>query len=148
METRKTCSKCRELKTVSEFHRHNLNRDGLQPACKVCQNKAASAWASRNRKKANAITKAWVAANPDRAKQTRRRSRVKKKYGLTLEEYEALMTNAKCAICEDKVPKPQLDHCHSSGEVRGVLCSGCNLGLGHFRDRPELLRKAAKYLEK
>ncbi|MGA4543566.1 endonuclease VII domain-containing protein [Uniformispora flossi] len=51
-----------------------------------------------------------------------------------------------CPICLR--PRPEhVDHDHSSGEVRGVLCFNCNSGLGQFKDRPDLLRRAAAYLE-
>ncbi|NDE15098.1 hypothetical protein EBZ80_09235 [bacterium] len=53
-----------------------------------------------------------------------------------------------CIICGEKQNKQlAIDHDHKTGKVRGALCSRCNLGLGHFRDDPELLRFAALYLE-
>jgi hypothetical protein len=55
--------------------------------------------------------------------------------------------NGKCAICSIELDKPVLDHDHTTGYVRAVLCEHCNKGLGHMRDNPELLRLAAAYLE-
>jgi hypothetical protein len=55
-----------------------------------------------------------------------------------------------CAICGLKcVTKPRLsvDHCHSTGRIRGLLCGVCNTGFGMFKNSPELLRKAALYAE-
>lgn len=53
-----------------------------------------------------------------------------------------------CIICgESQKLQLAIDHDHRTGRVRGALCSRCNLGLGHFRDSPELLRLAALYLE-
>ena len=53
-----------------------------------------------------------------------------------------------CIICGDTQDQQlAIDHDHRTGAVRGALCSRCNLGLGHFRDEPELLRLAALYLE-
>jgi hypothetical protein len=53
-----------------------------------------------------------------------------------------------CIVCGDAQDKQlAIDHDHRTGSVRGALCNRCNLGLGHFRDDPELLRLAALYLE-
>jgi hypothetical protein len=53
-----------------------------------------------------------------------------------------------CAICGDAPPDhPTLDHDHRTGGYRGVLCNGCNAGLGFFCDSPELLQKAIQYLQ-
>lgn len=79
------------------------------------------------------------------------RSRRHEAYGLTKEELDLLLAqHAVCAICrsEDWGSKgPQVDHCHTTGKVRGILCINCNNGLGRFGDDPERLRRAAAYLE-
>lgn len=76
--------------------------------------------------------------------------RLKKKYNLTPEEYENKVKSQdnKCAICQ-KVPTKKLvvDHCHSTGEIRGLLCNKCNMGLGHFLDSSETLESALRYLQ-
>ncbi|GAU66220.1 endonuclease [Streptomyces sp. NBRC 110611] len=51
-----------------------------------------------------------------------------------------------CVICLDAEPV-HVDHDHETGKVRGVLCFSCNAALGQFKDRPDVLRRAAKYLE-
>jgi len=74
-------------------------------------------------------------------------------YGITdsdLARMVAAQSN-KCAVCEDHFTdsrKRHVDHCHSTGVVRGLLCSLCNVGIGHFRDKPELLLKAVAYLKR
>ena len=78
--------------------------------------------------------------------------RVKTEYGLTLEQVEAIKhkQDNRCAICNDEFEsthKTQIDHCHDTGKVRGLLCITCNWLLGKSRDNPDLLRSAAKYLE-
>jgi len=73
--------------------------------------------------------------------------RIKAEYGGTIEEYEATMRDASCAICGSN-KKLVLDHCHNKGHVRGVLCSHCNSMLGFARDDENNLRAAIDYLER
>lgn len=73
-----------------------------------------------------------------------------KLYGITQKEYDdfILKQNGKCAICKvslDMGKRTCIDHCHNSKKVRGILCWSCNVGLGHFKDSPELLKQAAFY---
>lgn len=69
------------------------------------------------------------------------------KYGLTDAEYSHLLVeqDGLCAICYEE-PATHVDHDHVTGEVRGILCRSCNLGIGHLRDDVELLRAAIEYL--
>jgi hypothetical protein len=72
--------------------------------------------------------------------------------GIGVPQYEAASAalDGKCAICEQACPtgnRLAVDHDHGTGAYRGLLCMRCNIGLGKFRDRPDLLRKAADYLE-
>lgn len=66
-------------------------------------------------------------------------------HGLTWEQADEFKQNASCAICGN-TENLHVDHCHTFGHVRGVLCRSCNLGIGHFRDKPELLTRASEYL--
>ena len=80
----------------------------------------------------------------------RRRHRYLSRYGITLEDYEAMVLGQEgmCGICGESGGKDlYVDHDHSTRKVRGLLCHSCNVGLGHFRDRTELLRAAIDYLE-
>ena len=75
-----------------------------------------------------------------------------RKYGVTLAEYETMLAdqNGVCAICEttnDTVRPLAVDHDHTTGKVRGLLCDRCNPGIGYFRDKIDVLRKAITYLE-
>lgn len=54
----------------------------------------------------------------------------------------------RCEICNLKIKSLCLDHCHKTGQLRGFLCNNCNTGLGSFKDSPELMIKAIKYLKK
>ena len=77
-----------------------------------------------------------------------------RKYGMTSIEVENMVEKQqhRCFICErkfnskDKLTKPNVDHCHKSGKIRGILCGKCNMALGLFRDNPLVLQRAAKYL--
>jgi Recombination endonuclease VII len=82
-----------------------------------------------------------------------RRSSLKKKYGISWDNYVKLKANQGdcCAICKQTIGKNNkihVDHSHTTGLVRGLLCSGCNIGLGHFKENIESLKSAALYLEK
>lgn len=77
--------------------------------------------------------------------------RIFDKYGLTKEQYLNLLENQnyKCKICKNTelyYDKLIVDHDHNTGKVRGLLCSGCNKGLGLFKDNPEFLVRAADYI--
>ncbi len=88
---------------------------------------------------------------------------IKKSYGLTEEAFEAMRVEQdnKCKVCSVEFLEPDytkatsgiqpgtpvVDHCHDQSHVRGLLCSSCNVGLGHFRDSQELLDSAKSYLE-
>ena len=92
-------------------------------------------------------------------KKATRASKLRKRFGISIPQYETLLAQQKdtCAICggiETKIHKVTgevcrlvVDHDHSSGMVRGLLCSACNLGLGNFKDSIINLLGAIKYLE-
>jgi hypothetical protein len=115
----------------------------------------------------------WYYANPEKVREIKERDReyrkdyynsparkeryrflaLKRTFGISKEEYTALLAeqNGRCAICgggETSVRSKHLavDHCHTSGVIRGLLCSTCNAGLGCFKDRPDLLSGAIHYL--
>ena len=84
---------------------------------------------------------------------------LKSKYGLSKEQYLALLEaqNFRCKICgatgghtmrkTGKSTAPQVDHCHRTGRVRGLLCGPCNRILGFADDNPTILLKAIQYLK-
>lgn len=77
------------------------------------------------------------------------------RYGVAPGEVDAQRQaqSGRCAICSAVLRRAggrrgeAVDHCHETGVVRGLLCGGCNRGLGHFGDDPEVLRRAAQYAE-
>ena len=75
-----------------------------------------------------------------------------RRYNISVAVYEAMMEGVgrKCMICsrhEEDIDTLCIDHCHDTGKIRGCICKICNWGLQNFQDDPELLRKAARYLE-
>lgn len=63
-------------------------------------------------------------------------------------DYEFIKQEGKCLLCGVEFWNlPDVDHDHESMHYRGLLCKLCNKGLGLFRDDPELLRRAAEYIE-
>jgi hypothetical protein len=86
-----------------------------------------------------------------------RSSRLLKKYGITIDQYEAMLQQqgGRCAICGTSEPGVtvgghltifRVDHCHTTGAVRGLLCNRCNSGLGHLGDDPARVEAALRYL--
>lgn len=76
------------------------------------------------------------------------RRRLKHEYGLSEEDYNNLhvQQNNQCKICGITPKKLVVDHCHTTGRVRGLLCHNCNTGLGQFKDNTQFLQLAIKYL--
>jgi len=93
--------------------------------------------------------KKYIKNNPNKHRQYQFKSR----YGIDYKEWERLneLQNGKCKICgivgNDTKRYLMLDHCHTTGKVRGLLCNKCNLALGHFKDSIEIMKKAILYLE-
>lgn len=117
--------------------------------------KSHKKWVSKNRIKVNSDMKTYRKEHPERDKEIQRKSRIKRLYGISPEEYQSLIKKQKglCAICGLPLPAfeenglPPIDHRHSDNKVRGVVHGKCNRGIGMFDDNPSLLRKAAEYLE-
>jgi hypothetical protein len=95
--------------------------------------------------------KNWKDRNADKVKEIVRFSTIKGKYGLSKSEWDALFESQgrACAICAktDPIGHWSTDHCHTSGKVRGILCSNCNAGIGQLSDDVDRLKAAIKYLE-
>ena len=141
--------------TVETYHRQDIKVKAKAKA-KYWENieeSRARIRAARNKhkEKSNMDFKAWASKNKHKI----RCNRMLRKYGITNEDYHAMLEQQKnvCAICNNPQYNGKdrflcVDHCHSTGKVRQLLCIKCNTGLGQFLDNPELLKEAAKYLEK
>lgn len=84
--------------------------------------------------------------------ETNRKHTLKRLYGITLEEYDSMLEEQEgcCAICKTlpNERKLHVDHCHTTGKVRQLLCSGCNTAIGALKEDPEIIRAAAAYVER
>ncbi len=133
----KTCTGCLNTKPVGEFWVSRKARDGRQYHCKECQ-----------RQERGESVKRWRQKHPERYRSLSLRS----KYGLDVNAV-AIMESEQlglCLVCRRPFGPERrsvVDHRHADGQVRGLLCKTCNLGLGHFGDDPATLRAAAAYLE-
>lgn len=154
LPSEKLCKCCETLKPASEWYRNARTKDGLSSQCKKCnyaherrRSKDPEARAEKLQR-----TKNWQANNKVKLARSRRWSNIKAKFGLSKEQYLTLLAkqDGRCAICSTDSPLGWgvfvVDHCHSSGKVRGLLCSNCNTGLGLFKDSVEALTKAITYL--
>lgn len=113
--------------------------------------KAPKAYYERNKEKIQARHAEYRKSFPSAIKG----SSIYSKYGMSQDDYDNLkaIQNNKCALCgdepEDKIRKSLVvDHCHKNKKVRGLLCNKCNVALGLFRDRIDVLKNAIEYLQK
>jgi hypothetical protein len=99
----------------------------------------------KNKAHINEYLRGWRKRNPHRI----RNSNLKGTYGLTLESFAELSSkqNHRCALCGIK-KRLDVDHCHKTKRIRGLLCGLCNRALGVLGDNEEGLLKAIKYLRK
>jgi hypothetical protein len=131
----KVCRHCSELKQLEDYPKNKEMRDGRSSYCKPCASYRAKVWKQNNQYRA-------------------KEQELQNKYGISLADYKAIYKEQKgrCKICgveEENVPRKKLfvDHNHTTGVVRGLLCHHCNAGLGHFMDNQTLLLNAADYLK-
>jgi hypothetical protein len=95
----------------------------------------------------------WKKKNKERYKVWQRNWHIKKKYGITREQFDDMLRRQgfACAICGSGHTGSKndwhIDHCHATGKIRGLLCNGCNTGLGGFRDNAKIMKSAIKYLK-
>ena len=162
----KKCKHCGIEKVLDDFYTDRKARDGRRPECKACN---LAKRAEKYRENANAYidrVKRWQEENPERYKQRQReyrqsgkkkvsdrKSYLKRTYGMTIEQFDAMLAaqDGVCAICRQPRPEERtlhVDHDHATGAVRGLLCFKCNNALGDFDDSLALFEAAASYLDR
>jgi hypothetical protein len=124
----KRCPDCGESKPLEAFPRNKNSRDGRHPYCKPCHN--ARGHETRQRLYGGG-----------------RHYHLKRRYGIGAAEVEEMIAKqgGVCAICRERKAE-HVDHDHVTGKVRGILCFGCNGGLGQFQDNTDWLARAIEYV--
>lgn len=163
-ETKKVCNKCGEKKSLDDFSPHKEGKYGRYGHCKACQNVIAR---QRREEKARREGRPYLPRGlseeerQERAARSKRSAHLKWRFGITLDEYEAMLEvqDYRCAICrrhqDDFANRFAVDHDHSCcpgktscGKcVRSLLCLPCNAGLGSFHDDLAMLDAAKAYLK-
>ena len=130
----KKCSKCKQDKELSEFTKNKNGKLGVHHYCKVCN--------YEQKKNTYDYSKS-------------RNKRILSSYKIDISTVEAMYIsqNKRCKICNKEYSTVSkhgglyIDHCHATGEVRGLLCSSCNNLLGQCKDDINILKNAIKYLQ-
>lgn len=147
------CGGCDRELPIEDFGVRGRGKKAGEPysQCMVC------------RKVAWETVKARIAENRPPPCKRGRNKKLQKKYGITLKQYQEMLAKqgGACAICgstttfsrgyrtvEKGKSNFMVDHCHTTGKVRGLLCGKCNTALGLLRDNPDNCRRAAEYLER
>lgn len=100
------------------------------------------------------VNEQWRQKNWTKDKENKLRYHLKRFFNLTIEDYDNMVKEQKglCKICNNppdtKHNKLYVDHCHNTKKIRGLLCHGCNAGIGLLKDNTDILRKAIEYLDK
>jgi len=136
--TLKYCPKCKTEKPLELFNKHAKERDGLQRLCRDCQKESSRKYLST-----------------EKGATTTRQAHLRRKYGIDLQTYEELLLSQgnKCKICRvDSNPDSRagyfvIDHNHTTGDIRGLLCTKCNALLGLAQDSEDILERAKQYLQ-
>ena len=133
----KICRKCKKQKSTTDFYKRSASNDGLQNCCKSCSSAASKIrYNDRSEEDKKIILESKRIWNKNNRKRLSEKE-LEWKYGLSSSEYQDLVKSqgGLCAICKTDTLKLHVDHCHTTGKVRGLLCSGCNTAVGFYEKR-------------
>lgn len=137
-----TCTGCKETKPLSDFFRDKRHPTKHMSRCKICKAETWRQWKKRN----PGFDKKRYQSN--RAKELERH--LIATFGMTYNDYQKMLTDQGgcCAICKALPGERRfdVDHCHTTNVIRGLLCSTCNRLIGYAKDSVERLLVAAEYL--
>lgn len=150
----KICALCGEEKLFAEFGKNRSRCDGLTHYCKECHRITVKE--GRMRRLGTALT---LPSKPKGRRVFRRsfkedsrrkfHSTILRKYGVRPTDFAQLLIaqSGRCAGCAEALTRPDIDHCATTGRVRGLLCHWCNLAIGLAKEECATLRRLAAYLE-
>lgn len=130
----KVCRKCSRFVPYHECTTERSWVDRLRILCLECNRSRNSRWIAKNKERKRQLSRKWTRANPEKDVRSKRDSWLRCTYDLTEKEWETMLAEQEgdCIICGSYMDKPFVDHCHSIGKVRGLLCSGCNTIVGFY----------------
>ena len=145
VDGRVECLECRCWKCVEEFRVNKTNSTGVVPYCRPCETIRQRRWRDRHPQ--------MVKDQQARVKATKSKKKRLARYGLSEDSYKLLFASqcGRCVICMTQDPGArgwQIDHCHKTGKVRGILCVKCNAALGMASDNVDRLRSMIEYLKR
>lgn len=143
----KICSRCKVSKEVSFFGLCSRSRDRLKSACKLCTNEMGRVCEKKHSAARRVQRKTYRSLHKDKFKSYRKRANLIYNYGMTVENFNQMSLTQKnrCAVC-NQIKKLVVDHCHTTGKIRGLLCQQCNSGLRYFKDSLYNLTSAYRYI--
>jgi hypothetical protein len=144
----KICTKCQIIKPLSGFYTRKTGK--IRNECKECEKASAKKWNQQNKEKYNTNRTRHHRKYPERQK-----NRIlKRDYGISYTDYQKMLIDQdfSCAICKvhqkDLNKSLHVDHNHSTGEVRSLLCAPCNTSLGALKENTETLNSMIEYIKK
>jgi len=155
---KRLCGGCNKLLDEDNFGYSNVKANRRRSRCRECEAKASDEWRKKNQVKYKQTKKRWNKENPDRLLKMSIRRRLRK-IGVNEENIpnlvEYVLATTQCNICGCTLDKAgaghkytfAIDHIHGTNQVRGLLCTRCNQAIGQFRDDPDALLQAAKYVK-
>jgi hypothetical protein len=147
-EDTKTCPSCKQDKYFSEFGKDKTKKLGISSYCKPCASLNRSKNYSKNPVVGKEKLKEYYKNNKDKS----RSYSLKNLYGLSVEQFNEMkfMQGGSCKICKTHESnlkrKLFVDHCHTTGSIRGLLCQSCNTMIGNAKDNILVLQAAINYL--
>lgn len=132
------CCTCNEYKELDAFYNDKKGAHGKSYSCKPCV-KIAHDKLYRTKPESYKRKKEYDTNNY-----------FLKTYGITSKDRDLMVSaqGGKCAICNNKTKYMHVDHCHTTGTIREILCANCNKGIGHFQEDIEIMKSAIDYLVK